>query len=48
MGLDQARAVALLREAGIDAAGHEPLAVIAGRSGRDVFELASVLARGMH
>jgi hypothetical protein len=46
MGLDQARAVALLRDAGIDAAGHEPLAAIAGRSGRDVLELAGVLAGG--
>jgi hypothetical protein len=46
MGLDQARAVALLREAGIDATDHEPLAAIAGRSGHDVFELAGVLAAG--
>jgi hypothetical protein len=46
LGLDQARAVALLRAAGIDAAGDEPLAAIAGHSGRDVFELAGVLAGG--
>jgi hypothetical protein len=44
MGLDQARAVALLREAGIDATDHESLAAIAGRSGRSVFELAGMLA----
>jgi hypothetical protein len=38
--------VALLREeAGVDAAGDESLAAIAGRSGREVFELAGVLAR---
>jgi len=46
LGLDEARAVALLREADIDATGHEPLAAIAERAGRDVFELASVLAGG--
>lgn len=46
LGLDQGRAIALLRESGIDAAGHETLAAIAGRSGRDAFELAGVLAGG--
>lgn len=46
LGLDQARAVALLREVGVDVAGHETLAAISGRSGRDAFELAGVLAGG--
>lgn len=46
LGLDQARAVALLREAGIDAAGHDTLSALSGRSGRDAFELAGVLAAG--
>jgi hypothetical protein len=46
LGLDQARATALLREAGVDAAGHETLAAISGRSGRDAFELAGMLAGG--
>lgn len=46
LGLDQVRAVALLREAGVAAAGDEPLRAIAARSGRDVVELAGVLAAG--
>lgn len=44
MGVDEARAIAALRAAGIDAAASEPLTVIAGRNGRDPFELAGLLA----
>jgi hypothetical protein len=46
MGLDQARALALLQAAGVEAGGEDSLAAIAGRSGRDAFELAGVLAAG--
>jgi hypothetical protein len=44
MWLDEDHAVTVLREAGIDAAGDETLAASAGRSGRDVLELAGALA----
>jgi hypothetical protein len=47
LGLDQADAIALLRESGIAATGDEALAMIARRTGRDVLDLAGLIASGV-
>lgn len=46
MGLDPARAEALLQAAGVDAKGGGSMAAIARRNGRNPFELVGLLAAG--